>query len=361
MEKKKIMYIMNVPWNSIKQRHHFIAENLMKFYEVDIYLRHEFKYENPRSKSVHLLYRLPLQRYNSILKLNRWLLKKQISKDVNQYDIIWITTPQQYNLIAKSLRKDQVLIYDCMDDMLCFPEVEQSPELYQYIYASEKKVIERANFIFVSAHSLIDVLRQRYNITRNFFVINNGIENCQATYSPRHLDNNHNTKKIITYIGAIADWMDFSLLIKSLEQFQDIEYHFYGPVIKGTQIPSNKRMIYHGAVEHSQIYNIMEHSDLLIMPFVLKPLIMSVNPIKLYEYIKSDIPSLSIRYPETEKFANFVYLYRNEQEYLQVIDELCKNKLYKKGDVNEINKFLKQNTWETRAEQIKNIINNGNG
>lgn len=348
---------MNVPWNSIKQRHHFIAENLMQYYKVDVFLRYEFKYKNLTSSYLHYLYRIPLQRYEPILYLNQWLIKKQISKQVKKYDIIWLTTPQQYSFIESSLSSQQKLIYDCMDDMLCFPEVIKSKRLYNTIFNNEKKILERADFVFTSAESLKSILQRRYNTKRKIYVENNAIEKNQACYCKRSNNFNHtNSIKRITYIGAIAPWIDFELLEQSIKIHNDIEYHFYGPLLPGVKIPNADKFYFHGAIKHNKIYTVMEDANLLIMPFKKNKLIMSVNPIKLYEYIKSSTPAISVKYPETEKFSKFVYLYDTSSDFMHYIDLMCSEQLEKLGTENEINHFLSNNTWESRVKDIFSIV-----
>lgn len=79
---------------------------------------------------------------------------------------------------------------------------------------------------------------------------------------------------------------------------------------------------------------------------------MSVNPIKLYEYIKSSTPAISVKYPETEKFSKFVYLYDTSSDFMHYIDLMCSEQLEKLGTENEINHFLSNNTWESRVKDI---------
>ena len=40
---KKILYLMHVPWGWIKQRPHFIAENLSKYYKVNVFYKKAYK------------------------------------------------------------------------------------------------------------------------------------------------------------------------------------------------------------------------------------------------------------------------------------------------------------------------------
>ena len=77
---------------------------------------------------------------------------------------------------------------------------------------------------------------------------------------------------------------------------------------------------------------------------------------KLYEYIASLRPVISVKYGETMRFSNFVYLYSNEEEYLKLISDLIENKLKLKYSRQDVISFLQDNTWKKRSIQIKEII-----
>ena len=92
----------------------------------------------------------------------------------------------------------------------------------------------------------------------------------------------------------------------------------------------------------------------LIMPFVVNELVLSVNPVKLYEYIYSGKPIASVRYPETEKFSKYVTLYSSLQEFFHFIESeillsVSKNKY-------EMQKFATSNTWNFRCREIIKIL-----
>ena len=84
-------------------------------------------------------------------------------------------------------------------------------------------------------------------------------------------------------------------------------------------------------------------------------LIESVNPVKLYEYILSGIPSMACGYSESEKFSDYVYLYYNEKDYMDFISMLLQEKLPTKNKNGKY--FVSNNTWSHRAKEIHKILN----
>ena len=133
---KHILYLMHIPWGWLKQRPHFLAENLAKHSMIDVYYRKA----NTVSKNAMLTTKsnisnlsikgynelpfdkIPILKYLHLEWINTLIIKYQIPK-LKRYDYIWLTSPFQY-LALKPLLKRQKVVYDCMDDILEFQEKE---------------------------------------------------------------------------------------------------------------------------------------------------------------------------------------------------------------------------------------------
>ncbi|TCL36067.1 hypothetical protein EV210_10916 [Anaerospora hongkongensis] len=358
---KKIMYLQHVPWSWIKQRPHFLAEALSDDFEVDVYYKKGYinKVDNHTNK-VKLMefFSLPFSRYQTILKINNWLMSKHLSRKIKKYDIIWICDPRTYTFIAQYITENQVLVFDCMDDLAEFPSVKNDPNIYMQ---QEKKLLDRCNYVLVSSNFLGDILQSRHGhvYKEKISVINNAISTEKIMEFNKILPMEKNDiradkRKIITYIGTISSWFDFSIILKSLEIEENIVYYLYGP--KDITIPNHERIIYKGILEHGQVFSAMEQSDMLVMPFQLTKLVLSVDPVKLYEYIFSNKPIAAIRYGETEKFKDYVYLYTDTEQYLDIINRLVKNTLFPPKATAEIQSFLLNNTWNHRMKEIVSLL-----
>jgi teichuronic acid biosynthesis glycosyltransferase TuaH len=157
------------------------------------------------------------------------------------------------------------------------------------------------------------------------------------------------------YIGTIASWMDWSLIMSSLEKDDSYVYHFVGPT--EIPIPAHPRIIAYGPKPHHTVKKIMSEADILIMPFLVSELIESVNPVKLYEYIFSGKPCISVRYGESIVFEDYVYLYNGIDEYLNVLKLIDENDFKAKSSLPEAEAFCKANTWEARGKVMFEVLN----
>lgn len=366
---KKILYLMHVPWGWIKQRPHFIAENLSKYYKVNVFYKKAYKKNNLVKNEISNdlnnlvikeLFRLPFERYNLIQEIGSIIVKFQLKKIINQFDIIWFTHPKLFTTIKDILPKNIKIIYDCMDDAIEFFPEKSSFKIKEKIINDERELIKRSKIIFTSSNYLKQKLISRYNINEKIYVINNAIfldkiDSYYDTEVPFYIKDKLEKIKIkLIYIGTLSNWIDIDLIIQSLEQYKEITYIFFAP--KGINLPKHNRLLYLGPVEHKYIFNIMKQSDALIMPFKVNELILSVNPVKLYEYIFSGKPSIAIEYGETLKFKEYVYLYKNKNEYFNLTKNLTRGNLPPKKSLEECRKFALENTWGKRMDTIINLI-----
>lgn len=353
--KSKILYCMQVPWGWIKQRPQFIAEGLSKFNDITVVDRLEFKKGINDVSDINLyhLKRLPFERIHVIRYLNSLLYKLQYYFLLKNKDIVWITSPLQYKNL-KSICKGKTIIYDCMDDM---PALAVGKQMKKETLQYEKLLYNRADIILATSNHLKNHLINLYG-KKTIHVVNNAINERITQYRidlPQMLENLFYQNYFnITYIGTISEWFDFELIKKMLKRHPNIVLHLFGP--KDVDIPQISQIRYHGSVKHEFILGIMKKSQALIMPFVVTDLIQSVNPVKLYEYIYSGIPCIAPQYGESLQFNDYVYLYKNESEFENIITYL-ENKGKNKQEENVCQQYALNNTWSGRINEIIQILN----
>jgi len=217
----------------------------------------------------------------------------------------------------------------------------------------------RSNLVVFSSEYLKNQLNKRYYSKDNSLVINNAVElnfDEKNISLPESLSSLFKQDmKNICYIGTVSDWFDFNLILKSLDMFKNINFILIGP--SDTDIPVHERLVRHPQIPHAKVLGAMKKADLLVMPFKVDELVRSVNPVKAYEYIYSCTPSILVRYEETEKFKDYLYLYNNEQEFFEYINKLIEGKLPLLITEEGADAFANKNTWEKRTDILKGYLN----
>lgn len=355
---KRILYLLNVSWFWIKQRPQFLAESISKFYHVNVICLDDHnsggKVKNHRKNNLTLSsLRIIKTKSKFVPFLNFNLRRFQLFVLNLPNTIIWFTSPLQFSLMKRIVRRNQIVIYDCMDNI---PEFFDG-EMKERVTRLEKELVSRANLIIASSKNLKNYLEHSYSVADRVVIVNNALN--QDLIQPKTIPNeirpffDSNTRKKIVYLGTVSHWFDFESVEFSLVG-KEIDLIIFGP--KDCSIPAHSKIKYAGIIDHNIVNAVMELSDALIMPFKITNLVRGVNPVKAYEYISSGKPVILSGYEETEAFKDFVYLYRNKGELDSLLSRLENNELPPKKCFKECRKFALNNTWLKRAEEINSHL-----
>lgn len=359
---------MHVPWQWAKQRPHFLAEYLGGFFDTKVFYKKAYRKKNfsESEKPSHLylqeLFIFPLGKKSVFIEqINYQLMKFQLRKELENCDYIWITHPSLFPPLSSFDYASKKLIYDCMDDALEFPDVKNNPKLRANLLLQEQALLSKADLTLCSSEHLQNKILHRIPAPPKTEVLNNAIsgtkliQDTQGGELPPEIQSKLDGPEAkFIYLGTISEWMDFELILKSLDRFTEIHYYFFGP--REVNLPTHERIHYMGSVPHSLVKKVMEQADVLLMPFQLNDLILSVNPVKLYEYIYSNKAALIVRYGETLKFGDYVYLYEGLQEYLEIIADLINKGFAPKKSKEECQAYALANTWESRGERVRHLL-----
>lgn len=357
MKKKKILYLMVVDWAWIKQRPQFIAEELAKKFNLFVVYplnnnRRKMQKRNKKNGFKYLpLFRFPKEHSFKLIKNINLVIKRIIFKLIFLFfkpDIIWISHPENLNYLPSNFKGK--VVYDCMDDYVAMSITKEK----NLVKSNEEQLISISDLILISSNKLKEKIIINYNPEINkLHIVRNGYNGNEVLQ--QDLIKESKVYKI-GYIGTISDWFDFKLLLKSLDDFPNIEYHLIGPIGIDTKEISHERIKFYSTIEHDLLYKYVQNFDCMIMPFLLNDITTAVDPVKLYEYISYNKNIISVYYPEINRFNEFVYFYSNYDDFRKIISDLLKNNSLKYSE-SERKNFLNDNTWENRGKNIIDLLN----
>jgi hypothetical protein len=130
-------------------------------------------------------------------------------------------------------------------------------------------------------------------------------------------------------------------------------FYFVGPIDKGIPkyIQRQQNIVFTGPKEYYKVPLFIREFDILLYPFKLNDLVLAVNPVKLYEYLALNKKVISVRYNETERFAEYVNLYSTKKEFIKLINEI-KNS----DDTRDLRKFVLTESWTERSKNFYNVM-----
>jgi teichuronic acid biosynthesis glycosyltransferase TuaH len=347
----KILYLMHVNWRWIRQRPHVLADLLSEQHSIMVlhyamYKQHHAADEKlPRLQ--HELHRVP-QRLKRLSPLwARWgdaWTARQVRTRARQFtpDVVWCTHPDFAASVAP-LRGCRV-VYDCMDDHLAFAADPQGE-----MARAEAALLKRADLTLFSSQTLAERVNSRSTVGPHIVVNNGWFAKAEA--------HNHRAPAVplsagtftLGYFGTVSHWFDWPLVQKLLEAVPQAKLLLAGPC--ETTLPIHPRIEHVGVLPHAQLAGFAARCQGLIMPFVVTPLIEAVDPVKLYEYIALQRPSLAPRYRETERFVPFVSLYNDATDATNQVQQWAAGAL-PRPQTHAAAEFLAANTWQHRCEEI---------
>ncbi len=346
----KMLYLMWIDWRWIWQRPQILASELAIKHDVTVMFpqnvisRQRMQRNNPYPDKYKKIYVVPLYDKISLLNSAMNLIIQWRMRNVSRFDAIWVGHP----LFGKFIPADYsgMIIYDCMDNHAALSGSEKKGKI---VDEEETYLAGRSNLIFASS-SLLKEKMEKYVVRPDAKVIlvRNGYDH-KKVYNMDRAEKRENYK--LGYIGTISEWMDFLVIIQSVERCPDIEYHFIG-LVSGNLPAKRNRLYFEGVVEHQVLYDKIRDYDCLVMPFLVNDIVLSVDPVKLYEYISFGKCIISVYYPEIERFREYVYFYRTAEEYCKLVMQLSEQGFPPKysGEMREA--FLRENTWNRRIELI---------
>ena len=233
---------------------------------------------------------------------------------------------------------------------------EQPDWVRNNVIQAEKKLISKADYVFVTSKKLKHELISRYGCDESSLILNRNAYNgnlMNFSGQDKAIDN----KPYFTcaYFGYIGSWFDFEVIDESLNRIPELRYLFVGHLDGSIKPLQHERIQYIGVVPHEKLYDTIKNADCLIMPFIVNPLIESVDPVKMYEYINFNKNIISVYYPEMDRYNNFCHFYNTKQQFVEQVTLLMSNRIVKYSNDERVS-FLSDNTWECRCAEIYKVL-----
>jgi len=263
-----------------------------------------------------------------------------------EVDILWLDSiSQKFWIDSINYKRSIIRISDRLD---AFKKINKNMKKL------EQELMDKADFILYTARSLESYVSK--NKQKSFFIpngvdINNFINSTkkmpgdmQAIPAPRAV-----------YVGAIDEWFDTELLFEVAGKLSEVSFILIGsPNIDINKLKKRSNIYLLGRKKYSDIPKYLYNCDAGIIPFKkAHPVVNSVNPIKLYEYMICGLPPVATEWEELKLLESPAYLARNVEEFENLLRLALKDM-----DREKFINFARLNTWEERFKKIIYLCNN---
>lgn len=360
-----IVFHASFGWNiEMKQRPQHLAEALSKKKVLYIY-RSDVKNDNIYSikKIKDNLYVLNLDMYS--LNMAFFEAIKSINKPKFVHVYATCLNSVDYEKIKTYMDKGFKVIYDFVDELSS--EISGYNITSKMIEDHEKLLRDKENVLVVStAKKLKDIANKFRGENENNILAPNAVnledfknhgheigEKIQPIVNKR--------KPIIGYYGALAKWFDYKLIEQLAKEREDYEIVLIGMDYDGSYDQSNLKyysnISYLGMIDYKDLINYSRYFDVCIVPFIKNDITDSTSPLKIFEYMALEKPMVTTNINECKNYESCL-ISKDYDEFIRNIDKALKLEVDNKEYFNILRREAEENTWDNRAELIKEAIKN---
>lgn len=242
------------------------------------------------------------------------------------------------------------LIYDCLDHHEGFGNTGAG------IAALEQSLLKEAEAVVTTSQFLYDLAATHNS---NTALVRNAAEYDFFSKAPDSRYRAPEGQRVIGYYGAIAEWMDLDLLEKLARQYPDSLLLLVGADDCGTahqRLSHLPNVLFTGEVLYQNLPYYLYGMDVCLLPFLVTPLTLATNPLKVYEYLSAGKPVVSVNLPEIAQFDGLIAAAENHDEFIaRVGAALAAPQIPELAALRRA--FAAQHTWPDRVSAFEDVFN----
>ena len=294
------------------------------------------------------------QVFSFVNKINHYflvpLIKRQIKRLGMKTPILWLYAPYGGEFIGRLGEK--FTLYECVDEFTALKGLVRG----ETVRLLENETIRKSNLIIVTAQALYD---SRKELAKAIYLVPNAadIEHFRkAAFENTKIatDIEKIRKPIIGFLGSISYWIDIDLIQYIAISKPEWSVVLIGPIRTDvSKIRSLSNVYLLGRKDYEQVPNYVKAFDVCINPYVMDDVAEGCSPLKLYEYLATGKPIVSVDMPEARKFEGLVRIARTREEVVFEIEAALKEngELAKKRM-----KESEKHSWDERFHQVESIV-----
>jgi len=272
---------------------------------------------------------------------------------------LWVYTQHSAGLIGRL--GEEFVVYECVDDFTATRGLVRSST----IGALEQDLLSMVDQVIVTHAGL---QQAKSGISRRLALIPNGADLKhfslavhQDTVPPKEVSGL--PKPVIGFHGWIQYWIDFDLIAYAARKRPDWSFVFIGPIeplARVNKVRSLSNVYFLGKMPYENIPALIAGFDVCINPFVIDKLSDTVSPIKLYEYLASGKPVVSVDMPAAREFADLISIVHTPGEFVSALEEQISSneKETVVHDMEARQKAVANYSWDARFKQVEDVVGN---
>lgn len=263
---------------------------------------------------------IPFRRLPLVGALNRMLGRMMVRRAARKLGfgplISWFTVVHP-GMLAGKLGED-LKVYYCTDDHAAFPGVDRKT-----IQPIDDHLTRVADVVFVCPPKLLEAKRALnpnshywpHGVDAEMFskASDPSVEPAEPLRGIQH--------PVIGYFGNVGEWLDYDLLEKLAQARPNWTFLFIGYTAADVSaLKALPNVIFAGPKPYEQLPLWARAFDVAMVPFQLTPRVTNANLLKLREYLACGKPVVTVRVPESDRFADVIYVADGYTEFLHAME-----------------------------------------
>ncbi len=284
--------------------------------------------------------------------LERWIKSVGFSSP-----IIWTFLPTGIVLDIINSIGGSLVIYYCIDNF------SVSSPFASRIRESEKKVIQNADIVFVTAKNLYDWCSQ-YNKDVHLFPFGVNLEvyeKARGKDTPVPHDLASLKHPIVGYVGGIHKWIDLELVKFLAKKDENKTFVFVGPVQTNVkELEDIPNIHFLGQKQYEELPGYVKNFDVCVIPYLITEYTKNVYPTKLTEYLTLGKSVISTAIPEVKAFNqrndNVVFVGNSKEEFSSLIDKALAQETSEEIAQKRMRIAADEGDWKIKIEKMSGLI-----
>jgi len=282
--------------------------------------------------------------------LRRWARRLRFDQPV-----LWTYNPYSESLVGRL--GERLAIYDCVDDFSSARGLVRRT----VVQTLEARLIEKVRAVIVTHENLYLAKRAR---ARAIHLIPNGVEveHFQAAARPDTRvapELQAIPRPVIGFIGSLQYWIDFDLLRFLAQARPRWSFVLVGPVGRLAKVAklrglANVHLL--GRRPYAALPSYFRAFDVCLNPYVVDDLARHCSPLKLYEYLASGKPVVSVDMPEARKFERVVGIGRTYADVLARLEEALAGPADDDRPTQARMAAVAPHSWECRFRELETAL-----
>lgn len=237
--------------------------------------------------------------------------------------LVWCRLP--VSIFALRKLAPQAIVYDVTDDYALYAQYGHERNRCR---SRESSLAARADIVFITSQEL----RKNQSLQgREAIWLPNGVDydlfaqaSCPAFAMHPRLS--EIPRPIIGYVGLVSRWTDFELLAQLSERWPG-HIVMVGPVHPDVRKKADalKNIQWLGFVPHREVPRYLRGFDVCILPHEVSELRHRANPLKIWEYLATGKPVVSVALRMLEPMGEIVELAQSRDDFVRRVAHCLEN------------------------------------